>query len=197
MLNKLQRGGIHAVPQVGGFGAVIKKMSEVRFAFRAGNGGADHVQTAVARGTHIFLRNRSPETRPTGPGIILRIRTEKSVVAADATIETPVVDVILPAEGSFGARFAGDFELQRRQLLLPLGFGLSDPVDPCGTELLTSVTELNDGDGIFVLVGFRLAQDRVSEPFNQTYSGDGHDGIAEKLPAIQHRFLQSLAPTRT
>ena len=67
LLNKLQRGGIHTVPQVGGLGAVIKNMSEVCFAFRAGNGGAAHVQTAVARSPHIFLRNRSPETRPTGP----------------------------------------------------------------------------------------------------------------------------------
>jgi hypothetical protein len=101
------------------------------------------------------------------------------------------VNVILSAKSSLRARFACDLELQRGQLLLPLVVSLVDPVDPRGAKLLAIVTELNDGDGVFVVVGFRVTQDRVSEPLNQTDSGDGHYGIAEKLPAIQHRFLQS------
>lgn len=76
MLNKLQRGGIHAVTQIGRLGAIIENMAQVRLAFGTRNGVTTHPQAYVAAGADIFLGDRRPKTGPSRPRIEPRIGTE-------------------------------------------------------------------------------------------------------------------------
>ena len=62
--NELQGCGIHAVTETGGAGAIIKDVTEMRFAFRAGDLIPGHSQAGVAVTADILLRNRSPEAGP-------------------------------------------------------------------------------------------------------------------------------------
>jgi hypothetical protein len=76
IFNKLQRGGVHAVTQVGGLGAIVKYVSQVRLAFDTGNRIPAHPLADISRLPDILLRDRSPKTRPARSRFKLRIRTE-------------------------------------------------------------------------------------------------------------------------
>jgi hypothetical protein len=76
VLRELQRGGVHAVTQVGGLGAIIKNVAQVSLAFGARDFIPAHAQTQVSCLSDIFLCYRSPKTRPACSGIELCVRTE-------------------------------------------------------------------------------------------------------------------------
>ena len=66
LLDELQRCGVHAIAQICRLGAVVKDMAEMRFAFGAGNFRPSRPQACVHGGSDIFIRDRRPETWPTG-----------------------------------------------------------------------------------------------------------------------------------
>src|SRR5271166_6631417 len=102
----------------------------MRAAFGAGHFIPCHPQTGIAGSSDIFSCDRSPETGPSRPRLELCFRTEQCVIAADAAVDALFVQVVvLAGERSFRALLARDLELQRGQLLLPLGIGLTHFLD--------------------------------------------------------------------
>src|SRR4029077_2826648 len=145
-LHKFQRCGIHAIPQAGGRRAVVKNMAEVSVAQRAVHGLANHTKARIAFLANVFLRDRSPETRPPGARLKLRIRTEQCIVATDAAVEAVLVKIpVLARERPLGVRVPGDIECQRRKHLLPVLLALHDLGETYFLEALAIIGELNDG----------------------------------------------------
>ena len=150
LLDELQGCGIHAITQVCRLGAVVKDMAKVCLAFSTGDFRPSLPQASVHGRSDIFFRNGSPETRPSGARVELCVRAEYGIVAADATIEPFVVNIVLAAERSFGALVAGYLVLQRAQLPLPFVVGLVNFLHEGGTEILPGIAELNDFYCVFV-----------------------------------------------
>ena len=95
-LDESHCGGVHAVAQAGGLGAIVKDVAQVGLAFGAGNLVTDHAQASVGGGADIFFGDGRPETGPAGAGIKLGVGSEQGVVAAYAAVEAWVVNVVLP-----------------------------------------------------------------------------------------------------
>src|SRR5579863_8304563 len=71
-----------------------------------------------------FFRHGIEKTGPTGAGIELGIGAEQFRLAADAAVNTVIVQVpILAGEGWLCAFLPCDVELLRSELLLPFGLG--------------------------------------------------------------------------
>ena len=121
-------------------------MAEVSVAQRAVHGLANHTQARIALLANVFLRDGSPETRPPGARLKLRIRTEQCIVATDAAVEAFLVKIpVLSRERPLGVRVPGDIECQRRKHLLPVLLALHDLGDTYFLEALAIIGELNDG----------------------------------------------------
>src|SRR5258708_40309178 len=74
---------------------------------------------------HILGSDGFPEARPARPGIEFRIRIEERVAAIHAAIDSwGALIVERTGKSEFGRRAPRDLILQRRKLLLPLGFVL-------------------------------------------------------------------------
>ena len=106
---------------------------------RRGRGGAsqrrhrtsvrDREEAAVLLVLDGVRRDRLPEARPAGAGVELRLGGEEGQVAAHAGVGAlRVVVPVRAREGALGALLARDVELLGREDLLPLVFGLDDPV---------------------------------------------------------------------
>jgi len=61
-------------------------MPEMRIAGITHNFVADHAVARVSDRLHLVARERQPKTWPTGPGVILVLRTEQFCSAANASI---------------------------------------------------------------------------------------------------------------
>ena len=62
---ELHRGGVHAIAQTGGIGAIRKDMAQVGVAEHAFHFAAEHAQTEVVFLADVFGRNGFPEAGPT------------------------------------------------------------------------------------------------------------------------------------
>src|SRR5579862_4709839 len=144
-----------------------------------------HAIAGVGRSTDILLRDRGPETRPSRARIKLRIGTEQRVVAANATVESLVMQVVGGAsEGPFRPLLARHFKLQRGQLFFPFLFALADFCYLNATQVLPVVAELDYGYR-GVVIGFAACIGDSHRPFDagrQTHSRDGQSRTRQKLP---------------
>src|SRR5882672_4703431 len=103
----------------------------MRAAFRAGNRHALLTKAGVILVANIFFSNWSPKARPSSARLKLGLGTKKRIVTTDTAIKSLLVKVeVFTRKRSFRALLACHFELQRRQLLLPLRICLNDPLDP-------------------------------------------------------------------
>ena len=93
LLHEAERGGVHAVAEPGGFGAVVEEVSEVRVAFGAGDCGADHTKSRVADFGYVLFDDGSPVAGPSGARVEFGGGVEKGVVAADAAVNAFVVKI--------------------------------------------------------------------------------------------------------
>jgi len=129
---------------------------------------------------------------PSRAGVELRVGTEECVVAADAAVESLVVQVVvLAGEGALGALLARDFKLQRGQLLFPLGVGLVDLGHLNGADffpasvnwMMVTASDRPLRHGRLVRLWFEAGE--------QGSASQGHYGTTEKLTTIGHRFLRA------
>src|SRR5512146_10512 len=116
-----QGGRVHAVPQAGRLRAVLEDVAEMRIAPGAHHLRAGQPEAVVGSPPDVLLGDGRPEAGPTGPRIVLRIRKEEVVPAADAPVDSLLVVIdVLPAIGFLGPFLTGHHVLQGGQLLLPL-----------------------------------------------------------------------------
>ena len=124
---ELHGGGVHAVAEAGGFGAVVEDMAEVGIAERARDGGAAHADAVVGGVMDILFGDWLPEAWPAGARVKFGLGTEERDVAADTTVNTVGVLFVGGAGvGAFSAGAAGDFIGDGGELLLPFLIGLDD-----------------------------------------------------------------------
>ena len=117
---KPKRGGVHAVSQPGGLGSIVEDVPQVSSALGAGDGGANDSEARVVRFGDVFWSNRRPEAGPSSSGIEFGRRVEQRIIAADAAINSPVVQIpVLSRKGHFSIGIAGDVVDISRQLLPP------------------------------------------------------------------------------
>ena len=110
-LHEAERGGVHAVAEASGFGAVVEDVAEVGVAFGAGDRGADHAESCVTDFGHVLFGDGSPEAGPSGARVEFRGGVEERVVAADAAVDAFVVQVpVFSGKGDFSVGVAGDVE---------------------------------------------------------------------------------------
>src|SRR5207249_299805 len=101
---ELQRGRVDAVPEARRIRSVVKDVTEVSAAGRAGRLGAGHEQGAVCLGGDRGGIARCEEARPARTRLELRLRSEELGVTAGAPVDTgPMLIPQLAAEGSLGA----------------------------------------------------------------------------------------------
>src|SRR5277367_2410950 len=82
---------------------IIEYMAEMRIAFSTRYRSPNHAIAQVSGAANVLRRDRLPEARPAGSGIKLRLRVEQRVVAADAAVQTFVVQLpILSRIRDFG-----------------------------------------------------------------------------------------------
>src|ERR1039458_1124114 len=137
-----QRGGVDAVAQSGGLGAVFENVAQVGVALAAQRLGAPHGQAVVGFRAHVLLGGRRPETWPAAPGLEFLAAREQGVAAAHAAVHTGSVIVPVAAgEGGFGALLARHGKLFRREFFLPFGIGLDDFVHLDGLPSLPIIAE--------------------------------------------------------
>jgi hypothetical protein len=128
---KAERGGVDAVAQAGGRGAVVEDVGQVGVALAAQRLGAAHEQAVIGLGAHVLRGGRRPETRPAGTGLKLFVAAEQGVAAAHAAIHTGFVIIPVAAgKGALGTLLACYGKLFRREFFLPFGIGLDDFVLP-------------------------------------------------------------------
>lgn len=90
-------------------------MAEVGVTVAARNFGSDHSVTSVLGFLNFFFRNGSIKAGPAAPGIILGVRTEQLIPAADAAIDAVIFRlVILSGECPFGSFLPGYMILLQR-----------------------------------------------------------------------------------
>ena len=96
----------------------------MRVALRAVNLGAAHEPAVVFFRFHVFGRSGLPERWPAGAGFEFRVGRIGGLAAAHAGVRALDVMVRVNAgERTFGAVFAGNFELLSRKLSAPLSVG--------------------------------------------------------------------------
>ena len=106
---ELERGGIQAVTQAGGLGAVLEHVAEVRAAAGAVDLVAHHAVAGVALGAHVHRVDRRVEAGPSGAGVELVLAREERQAAHDARVRALLVVVEeVPAERGLGACVLGD-----------------------------------------------------------------------------------------
>ena len=187
LLYETQRGGVHAVAETGGLGAVVEDVAEVRVTFCARDGGADHTERNVANLSNIFPGDRLPEARPSGAGIEFGAGVEERIVAADAAVDAFVVEVpVLPGKGHLGVGAACDVECVFGKLFAPIVFGLHDFGDADLFEALAVVGEEDDGD-IFRLSrrDGRSLKDCGLSPLPEREARESGCGCCEECTALQ------------
>ena len=151
MLDEAQGGGVHAVTQSRRFGAIVEDVTEVRIAFGARDSGTNHPESTVANLRHIFFGDRLPEARPARAGIEFRSRIKQRIVAADAAVQSLLVQVpVLAGEGQFGVGLPRNVISIRRQLLAPLICSLDNFGSLNFVETFASIRETKYRD----LLGF-------------------------------------------
>src|SRR5260370_40088980 len=136
LLHKLQGHAVHAVTQPRRFRSIIENVSGVSIAPRTQHFGAGHSQTSINFFPHAFLFDRSPNTRPDGAGIKLRLRTKQRQLARGAFKGTCVMIVVERARvGSLSSLLPHDVVLLRGEYLLPLCICLNHFSDSFGFQV--------------------------------------------------------------
>ena len=146
-LHEAHRRRVHAVAQSGRSRPVIEHVPQVRVAVPAGDGGALHAECLVRDLGDVLWRDGLVEAGPSRAGLELGLGTEDRRVATDAAVE-PVV-MVIPGVTGVGALCAGlarNFELDWRQLLLPLRVCLDGAWDGHFADAFPRCGELNDSD---------------------------------------------------
>ena len=106
---ELERGGIQAVTQAGGLGAVLEDVAEVRAAAGAVDLVAHHAVAGIALGAHVHRIDGRVEAGPAGAGVELVLAREERQSAHDARVRALLVVVEeVSAERGLGARVLGD-----------------------------------------------------------------------------------------
>src|SRR5262249_50209732 len=149
-------------------------------------------ETIVVDGPDILLCDRRPEAGPAGARIKLRIRAIQGIPAADAAIDTAIVNVVFPAERPLRSRSTCNLKLQRVQLLLPLLIGFVFFLPFRGARLLAGVIELMDADAVrfeflvFLAPSLRVgtANVRANQPRRHRRARQGNGRPGEKFTPI-------------
>src|ERR1700727_610887 len=92
-LHKMHGRRVHAVTQSSRLWAVVKDVSEMSITKPARNCCALHAQASICRFNHILLGDRLPEAGPPGTRFEFGIGMEDSRLAADAAVETAVMQI--------------------------------------------------------------------------------------------------------
>src|SRR5688572_31630862 len=105
-LVELERGGIDAIAQARGRGAVLEHVPEMRATMAAYHFGAPHGQRRIVLGRNVVARSGPREARPSGAGVELVIRAEELGVTTYAAVDALVVIIPVGAgERGLGASF--------------------------------------------------------------------------------------------
>src|SRR4051812_31696554 len=119
---ELQRDAVHAIPLAGRRRTVRKQMAEMSTAAGAVDLHARHAVAAIGGGSDRAV-DRTIETRPAGPALVLRAGSKERPAAAGATKRAgPLLLQQRTAAAVFGAMLAQHRELLGRQQRLPVGF---------------------------------------------------------------------------
>src|SRR5205814_5391437 len=130
--------------QTGRFRTVIEHVTEMGITAAALDRRSLHPQAEVGALNDVPLLDWLPETRPPGPRIELGLGTEERGVAADAAIQTLVVQVPGGArEGTFGTLMTRHFERDRRQQAAPLVLAFHELRDLSGFPAHTGIRVLD------------------------------------------------------
>src|SRR5450755_4644995 len=120
-------------------------------ALRARHFTAAHPETVVLASADILRRNRRPETRPAGAGIIFRGRAEQGVVAADTAVQAAVVKIVgITSIGPFCPLLPRHVELHGCELRAPLRLGLDELRRPYGLQFHARIAKQHNGYGALV-----------------------------------------------
>ena len=99
-------------------------MPEMGAAGAAHHLGAAHAMTAIRFGPYGGLSRWGMETGPTGPGIIISLRTEQFLATTGAAVCAGFLAVVvLAGKGPFRAFLAANAEFFGAEFLAPLRFG--------------------------------------------------------------------------
>src|SRR5664280_2987698 len=126
--HETQRGGVDAIAQPGGRGAIIENMAEVGAIHRATRFDAGHPEARIAILGDEPRFNWLRETGPAGAAVEFVAAVEQRGVAADGKID-PVL-VVVPigiATCGIGAQLTGDAVLFGCKQRLPFGVGVPYP----------------------------------------------------------------------
>src|SRR6516165_2376525 len=117
---KVKRRPIHAIAQPGGLRAIVENVAEMAAAAAAMHLGAGHEAATVGLRLERLL-DRRRKARPSRSAVELGIGGEQRLAATGAVIDALAVFLVERARaGAFGAVFAQNSILRRRQLALPL-----------------------------------------------------------------------------
>src|SRR5262249_51988801 len=120
-------------------------MAEVRVTAGAGHGRAAHAEGVVIELFHVFLRDRLPETGPTGARLKLGFRAEQRGAAADAAIDPRFMVIpVLSGKRHLRALVPGHVVSAGRELLVPFLVALDQLGDMNLTFALASISEFHD-----------------------------------------------------
>src|SRR5262249_49801819 len=124
LLLEAECGGVDAVAEAGGRGAVREDVAEVALAGRAEGLRAAHEEASVLLEFERALRRRRREGRPPAARVVLLVRAEDLRAAARTAIDALLERVVvLAAERPLGPFFAQDPVLLGGQLAAPLLLG--------------------------------------------------------------------------
>src|SRR5579885_1956003 len=127
MLYESERGGVHTVAQIRRCWSIVEDVAEVPVAFGTRDRGADHTETCVTNFRDVLLCNGRPEARPSRAGLEFRCGIEERIVAANASVDTFLVQVpVLAGESHLGIGVARDVVSVGREQLAPFSCGLHD-----------------------------------------------------------------------
>src|SRR5512140_558760 len=106
-------------------------MAQMRSASGAGYFGSGIPEVAIRIFADIFFCQRLPKARPARTRLVLRLRCEQVVAAANAAVYPfGVIIPILSRERSFGAFLPRNLVRERFELILPFFLGLRDLLHP-------------------------------------------------------------------
>jgi hypothetical protein len=117
----LEGGRVDAVPEPGGFWAVVELMPKVRPTICAYHFNPPHSPRVVRYLFDRLLPDGVPEAWPTCPGVELCVGAEELIAADDALVDAVLVEVPKSAgEGPFGRPVKADVVLLPSKLRLQL-----------------------------------------------------------------------------
>jgi hypothetical protein len=103
---KVESGTVHAVPQPGGLGTIVKDMAEMAAASAAMHLGAGHEKAAVGLRLDGVV-DRCEEARPACPAVELGIRGKQWLAATGTVVNARAILLIeQTGAGAFGAVLA-------------------------------------------------------------------------------------------